>query len=64
MNRIGQLQEIVANGQAGLIDNFWVDTTTANMLIAVYNALSPANQDRFDAVPLTRLVDLGWKCVK
>ncbi len=64
MKRIGQLQTIVANGQAQLIDNFWVDTTTAAMLIAVYNALSPTNQDKFDSIPLLRLVDFGWQHVK
>jgi len=64
MTRIGKLQTIVANGQAQLIDNFWVDTTTAQMLIAIYNALGPANQDKFDSIPLPRLVDFGWKHVK
>jgi len=64
VKRIGQLQTIVANGQAQLIDNFWVDTTTAQMLIAIYNALSPVNQDKFDSIPLPRLVDFGWAHVK
>lgn len=63
MQRIGKLQEIEANHQAGMIDGFWVDTVTAQMLIAVYNALSPANQDKFDSIPLPRLVDFGWKHV-
>ena len=64
LTRIGQLQTILANGQAGLIDGFWVDTTTAAMLIAVYDALKPSNQDRFDSIPLPRLVDFGWAHVK
>ena len=64
MKRIGKLQEILANGQVGLIDGFWVDTTTASMLLAIYNALSPSNQDRFDSIPLPRLVDFGWKHVQ
>lgn len=64
MTRIGKLQEIVANGQAGLIDNYWIDTTTAQMLIAVYNALKPSNQDKFDSIPLPRLVDFGWAHVR
>jgi hypothetical protein len=64
VKRIGKLQEIVANGQAGLIDNFWMDTFTAQMLIAIYNALSPENQDKFDSIPLPKLVDFGWKHVR
>ena len=64
MKRVGQLQTIVANHQAGLIDNQWVDATTAAMLLAVYDTLGPANQDRFDSIPLMRLVDFGWKHVQ
>ena len=64
MKRIGKLQEILAHGQAKEMEGFLMDITTASMLLAIYDALSPASQDKFDVVPLPTLVDFGWKHVK
>ena len=64
MKRIGKLQEILAHGQATKIEGFLMDTFTASMLVSVYNALSPKNQDRFDSIPLDKLVEFGWKQVQ
>ena len=44
-------------------DSIVLDMTTASMLVQVYEALSPANQAKFDAMPLTKAVDIGWKLV-
>ena len=62
--RIDKLRQIVANHQAGLIDGFWVDVTTANMLVTVHDALRPDLQPKFETVPFMRLVDFGWKHVR
>ena len=64
LRRVGQLQEILADGQAKEIEGFLMDTFTASMLVAVYNALAPKNQDPVDMVPLPALVDFGWKHTK
>lgn len=64
LRRIGQLQAILAHGQATKVEGYLMDTFTASMLVAVYNALSPKNQDLFDTVPLPALVDFGWKHTK
>lgn len=61
--RIVVLRRIVENCEVGLVDNHWVDMTTAGMLVTVHDALSADNQDRFDEIPLLRLIDFGWKQV-
>lgn len=63
LSRIGQLQTILANGQAAKIEGYLMDSFTASMLVSLYNALGPENQDRFDSIPLSKLVDFGWKQV-
>ena len=63
MRRIGILQGIVANHQATEIEGYLVDAMTASALVAIYEALSPANQEKFDSIPLPKLVDFAWKHV-
>ncbi len=40
-----------------------LDLFTASALVAVYEALGPANQAKFDSVPLPTLLDFVWKKV-
>lgn len=44
----------------------WVilDGFTASAMLVTYNALSEQNRKRYDAVPLSRLIDFTWKNVK
>ncbi len=43
----------------------WIalDITTASAMLAVYNALKPEHQAKFDNIPLGKLVDFVWKQV-
>ncbi len=41
-----------------------MDAFTASALLAVFNALKPESQARFDNIPLGKLVDFAWKQVK
>jgi len=41
-----------------------LDATTANMLCTVYDALNPANQQKFDGFRLPFAVETGWKFIK
>jgi hypothetical protein len=41
-----------------------LDATSANMLLTVHAALSPANQAKFEAMDLLTAVQVGWKLVK
>jgi hypothetical protein len=63
MGRIETLRRIVERHQYEEIEGFEMDVMTASAMVAVHDALSPANQERFDAIPLPRLVDFCWKQV-
>ena len=62
--RINALRRIVDRGQAEKLDGYLMDIFTASMLITVHDALSPANQIKFEKIPLPKLVDFGWSHVK
>jgi len=62
--RADQLSVIVEHHQHGKVDGVAIDVTTARMLLAVYAALSVENRTKFDSIPLTRLVEFGWKHTK
>lgn len=73
MTRIEKLRAILAGHQAAKIDGYLMDAFTASMLVQVYDALDrpgglferkPESREMFDTLPLTRLVDFGWKQVK
>lgn len=59
--RIVQLRRIVDGHTAGKVDGITIDTTTAGMLVAVYEALGVESRMRFDDPPLGRLIEFGWK---
>ena len=56
-------KRIVENHTAEKVEGILVDAFTASALVAIYEALSPENQERFDTPPLPRLAELAWKSV-
>ena len=40
-----------------------LDITTARAMLAVYEALKPESQAKFDNIPLGKLIDFVWKQV-
>jgi hypothetical protein len=62
-SRIGALRAIVRDHKAARIDGYIVDAFTAQMLVKVYEALSPASREKFGKPNLERLVSLGWSVV-
>ena len=62
--RIEAIRKIREDSQAGLVDGYWLDATTADMLAMVYDALRPELREKFERIPLPRLVDFGWKHVR
>jgi len=62
-SRIGALRTIVREHRAARVDGYIVDAFTAQMLVKVYEALSPANREKFGKPNLEKLVNLGWKVV-
>lgn len=63
MSRYEKLKNIVENGYSK-IDGKMVDVFTASMLLKVYEALSDSNKEKFEKIPLVRLVDFGWRMMK
>ena len=62
--RAEKLAWIVRHGQAGTVDGEFIDMTTANMLMTVYDAIiADSTRAIWDAMPIRRVVDLGWKAV-
>lgn len=61
-DRVEGLRKVMSDG-AREIDGYLVDIQTANVLLTVYDALSPANKASFGTLPLPRLVDFAWKQV-
>lgn len=63
MTRIERLRKIVIDCQHMKVDGMTIDLTTAQRMIAVHDALSPANQEKFGSLPMPRLVDFCWQKV-
>lgn len=67
MSRMELLRDVVENGAKRIrIDGrkVYVDHFTASMLVQVHDALNEANRAKFVALPLVRMVDVGWKLTK
>lgn len=43
---------------------FYFDGFTASAMLVVYNNLKPELQEKFDKIPLNKLVDFTWTHVK
>ena len=61
---IATCRVIVAEHSLQEIDGMLVDVMTANMLTKVWDALSEANRAKFGALSLSRMVVVGWSCIK
>jgi hypothetical protein len=62
--RIGKVREINRTGMAARVEGYLVDIVTANLLVTVYDALSPASRELFGKPSLPKLVDFSWKAVR
>src|SRR5690606_9355306 len=54
---------VVESNQAQKIEGTTLDTTSAQALIAVYEALSADNQAKFDSIPFDKLMEFVWSKV-
>lgn len=60
MTRLEQMEQIVANGQAEKIDGMWVDISSANVYVTIYNALNEQNKARLDKLDLYAAMKIIW----
>lgn len=63
-DRMTKVRAVVDARQCARIEGHLVDLTTANMLVRVHDALNPENQKTFAALPLAKMVSVGWKLCK
>jgi hypothetical protein len=61
--RADACSRIVEMHSAEMVEGYLMDVMTAEVLLRVYEALGPEARDKFDSVPLPRLVDFSWKQV-
>lgn len=61
--RIAALRKVAA-GECGRIDGVLIDVMTGGLLVHMYDALSPANREKFGKVDIGRLGALAWKHAK
>ena len=62
--RMEKIQSIVDGHQASRVEGLFVDAFTASMLVQVHAALNEENRTKFAALPLRKMVAVGWKLVK
>ena len=62
-SRMDTIRQILESSQSQTVDGMLVDIQTANVLVQVFDALSPENQAKVDQVPLDRLVEWAWSKV-
>lgn len=62
--KIAKFREIVRTHSMLKIDGTPVDALSANVVITVYDALSPESRERFVAMPVDRMVHIAWKLSK
>jgi len=62
--RVQLLRQIIKDGQHRKIEGIDIDLQTANMLLTIYKSLKPKNKKKFNKIPLSVLIDFGWKHVE
>lgn len=64
LSTLEQIKWIVDNGQMRKIGGQLVDTMTASAILTVHSAISPANQARYMALPIHKIVAIAWKLAR
>lgn len=63
MSKIEKFKSIVSRCQYNKVEGTTVDLFTAQAVTAVYDALSPANREKFLAMPVPRMCQIALKLV-
>lgn len=62
--RIAAFRRIVGEKQYAKIDGVAVDLFSASAVVAVYDKLSPENQERFRNLPPAKMASIALKLIK
>jgi hypothetical protein len=60
MTRLERMKQIVANGQSEKVDGMWVDISSANVYVTIYEALNETNQGKLDKMGLYNAMRMCW----
>jgi hypothetical protein len=63
-DRIDALRRIVAESQYAKIDGMMVDLFSASAIVSVFDAISPANQAKYAAMPVSQMASIAFKLLK
>lgn len=65
-DKTGKWQYDVKDFGEDSVETGWIliDLQTANAMLTVYNALRVDLQEKFDTLPLSKLVGITWKSLK
>ncbi len=58
--RIHDVRRVLLERQAGLVDDSVVDTTSAQTIVTVFEAMNAANQARAQQMPLSKFAAFAW----
>ena len=59
--KVDALRQIVADKQYAKVDGVSIDLTTANLLLQILDALSPANKENYLGKPIEQMVSIAYK---
>ncbi len=59
-----QLAEIINLAENKVISDILIDPTTAELLLATHGAMTPSNQRRFEAKPLSEMIQIAHRSVQ
>ena len=62
--RIEALRRIVSDGQMRRVEGQFVDIFTASHVLTVYDALGPANREKFSGYNINQMDAVTWKLLK
>lgn len=61
LSTIDKIRFVVEHRQANRVNGLYIDMTTANVIIQVYNALNPTNQALFATFSVRKMTTIAWK---
>ena len=64
MNKIEQIQKIVAEKQYGKVEGAMLDLFSASAIMTVYNNLGEEDRARFLSLPVAAMAELAFKLLE
>lgn len=62
--RIAAVRRIVERRQCAKVDDCMLDLFTASAILAIYDKISPENQERYASLPVQKMGTIAFRLVK